>query len=234
MPIVSFVRVEIWSDVVCPWCYIGKRRFEKALSNLRAKGVNDTIEVVFRSYQLDPTAPVGTATPVVEAYAKKFGGRERAEQILQHVTSVAAADDIEFNMDIAVRANTVQAHRALHWALTTADGHGPAAQNTLKEHLLAAYFTHGRNVGDVDVIAACATDAGLDGSALRAWLDTDDGKNEVIADIEAAMAREITGVPAFVVNDQFLIPGAQDVDVFVNVLERILTKSREDASSESL
>ena len=226
MPIVSFVRVEIWSDVVCPWCYIGKRRFEKALSNLRAKGVNDTIEVVFRAYQLDPTAPVGSPTPVVDAYAKKFGGRERAEQILNHVTSVAAGDEIAFNMDVAVRANTVQAHRALHWALTIAHGAGTTAQGDLKERLLAAYFTHGQDVGDVDVIAQCATECGLDGAALREWLDTDDGKDAVIADIEAAMSREITGVPAFVVNDQFLIPGAQDVDVFVNVLERIIEKSR--------
>ena len=109
---------------MCPWCYIGKRRFEKAVAVLREKGVTEPIEVTYRAYQLDPTAPTGAGTPVRDAYAKKFGGRERAEQILGHVTKVASADGIEFRMDIALRANTLLAHRALHFAL----GCGPAAQ----------------------------------------------------------------------------------------------------------
>lgn len=220
-PIVAPVRVEIWSDVVCPWCYIGKRRFDNAVRQLRDKGVTEPIDVVFKSYQLDPTAPAGQTSPVVESYAKKFGGRERAEQILNHVTKVAAADDIEFNMDIALRANTILSHRALHWAL---EGHGPAVQATFKERLMKAYFTDGLNVGDPDVVASCATDCGLDGPALRAWLDTDEGNDAVRSDLQGAAMREITAVPSFVINDQFLIPGAQDVDVFVNVIERIMSK----------
>ncbi len=107
------MRVEIWSDVVCPWCFIGKRRFDNALQQLKDKGVTEPIEVVYKSFQLDPTAPVDQAMPVVDAYAKKFGGQERAQQILAHVTKIAAADDITFNMEIAVRANTLLAHRAL-------------------------------------------------------------------------------------------------------------------------
>lgn len=224
MPIVSSVRVEVWSDVVCPWCYIGKQRFDKALAVLRDKGVTDPIEVVYRSYQLDPTAPVGSPTPVVDAYAKKFGGRERAEQILSHVTRVAAEDGIEFNMDIALRANTVVAHRALHWALAVCEGCGPDTQARMKTSLLAAYFTEGRDVGDPDVVASRADAVGLDGAALRRWLDTDGGKHEVVADMRAAVEREVSGVPAFIINDAFLIPGAQDVDVFVNVLERIIAR----------
>lgn len=220
-PIVSSVKVEIWSDVVCPWCYIGKRRFESAVARLREKGVTDDIEVVYRSFQLDPTAPVASPTPVVDAYAKKFGGRERAEQILAHVTKVAAADDIMFNMDIAVRANTILAHRALAWALTT---HGPGIQNELKEELLAAYFTRGLDVGDTDVISDCAARIGLNSADLRSWLDSDSGNDEVRADFEGAAAREITAVPSFVIDDRYLIPGAQDVEVFVNVLERVLSK----------
>lgn len=223
--IVAPVRVEIWSDVVCPWCYIGKRRFEKAVAILRDKGVTEPIEVVYRSYQLDPTAPVGSPTPVATAYAKKFGGQERAEQILAHVTRVAADDGITFDMASALRANTVLAHRALHWALTECEGAGPDAQSRLKEVLLAAYFTEGRDVGDPDTIAACAQSIGLDGAALRTWLDGDGGKNEVVADMRAAIDREISGVPAFVINDAFLVPGAQDAEVFVNVLERIIERS---------
>lgn len=226
MSIVSLVRVEIWSDVVCPWCYIGKRRFEKAVALLRDKGVTDPIDVVYRSYQLDPTAPIGAATPVADAYAKKFGGRERAEQILAHVTRVAAEDGITFDMGSALRANTVLAHRALHWALSECEGAGPETQARLKEALLAAYFSEGRDVGDPDTIATCATSIGLDGTELRSWLDGDGGKAEVAADMRAGVEREISGVPAFVIDDAFLVPGAQDTDVFVNVLERIIERSK--------
>ena len=216
------MRVEIWSDVVCPWCFIGKRRFDKAVAELRLAGVTEPIEIVYKAFQLDPTAPVGDPQPVVDGYAKKFGGRERAEQILQHVTSVAAADDITFNMDIALRANTILAHRSLHWALTQ---HGPLVQAQFKERLLSAYFTEGRDVGDADTIAFCANDIGLDAVALRTWLDSDEGYSEVQADLQGAAAREITAVPSFVIDDRFLIPGAQDVEVFVNVLQRALTRT---------
>lgn len=215
------MRVEIWSDVVCPWCYIGKRRFEKAVAVLREKGVTEPIEVTYRAYQLDPTAPAGASTPVRDAYAKKFGGRERAEQILGHVTKVAAADGIEFRMDIALRANTVLAHRALHRALETG---GPALQESLKERLLRAYFTEGLDVGDAATVARCAGEVGMDADDLAAWLDGDGGKAEVVADLRGAMDREISAVPTFVIDDRFMVPGAQDVDVFVNVLERVLAK----------
>ena len=224
MPIVSPVRVDVWSDVVCPWCFIGKRRFDRAVAILREKGVTAPIEVVYRAYQLDPTAPVADPTPVPDAYAKKFGGRDRAEQILAHVTGIAAAEGIEFRMHEALRANTTLAHRALHWSLAVATGAGPDAQARLKESLLSAYFTEGRDVGDADVIARCADRAGLDGSALRTWLDGDGGKLEVVSDLRGAMDREITGVPAFVIDDAFLVPGAQDTETFVNVIERILAR----------
>ena len=206
---------------MCPWCYIGKRRFEKAVEALRARGIDEPVDVVWRSYQLDPTAPAGTTTPAVDAYARKFGGRERAEQIIGHVSGVAAGDGIEFRMDRALRANTVLCHRALHWAL---DEHGETAQGALKERLLRAYFTDGLDVGDADVIASCATETGLDGAALRLWLDTDGGKAQVAADFEAAINLEISGVPAFLIDGRYMVPGAQDVDVFVNVFERILSR----------
>ena len=163
----SLVNVEIWSDVVCPWCFIGKRRFEAAVARLREKGVTEPINVVFRAYQLDPTAPVGAPTPVVDAYAKKFGGTERAIQILNHVTKVAAGDNIEFNMDIAVRANTILCHRALHWALVT---YGATQQNDLKEALLRAYFTDGKDVGNIATVLECATEVGLDATHLEIFL----------------------------------------------------------------
>ena len=214
------MKVEIWSDVVCPWCYIGKRRFEKALELLRAEGISEPVEVVWRAFQLDPTAPVGNPTPAADAYARKFGGPEVAARILEKVTDAAAQDGIEFRMDIALRANTVTAHRALHWALETG---GTEAQGVLKERLLKAYFTDGLDVGSVDVIARCATETGLDGEALLAWLLTDAGKEAVVADLQGAMDREISAVPSFVINDRFLVPGAQEPDTFLLVLKRALT-----------
>jgi predicted DsbA family dithiol-disulfide isomerase len=219
--IVAPMQVEIWSDVVCPWCFIGKVRFDKAVTILREKGITEPIDVVFRAYQLDPTAPIGAPTPVEDAYAKKFGGRERAQQILQHVTNVAAEDGIQFNMDIALRANTIQCHRALHWALTTL---GAESQIKLKERLLKAYFTDGLDVGDTEVIVQCAGECGFDAHALNEWLIAGNGINEVQADLQGAAMREITAVPSFVINDQFLIPGAQDPEVFVNVIEKILSR----------
>ena len=215
------MRVEIWSDVVCPWCYIGKRRFEKAVSRLRADGITEPIEVVYRSYQLDPTAPIGSPTPARDAYAKKFGSPEMADQIFAKVTSVAAGEGIEFRMDRALRANTVPSHRALHWALSL---HGEQAQSALKERLLAAYFTDGLDVGSADVLARCADETGLPGEELRSWLDTDAGNAEVVADMRGAIEREISAVPTFVIDDRFMVPGAQEVDTFVNVLTRVLNR----------
>jgi predicted DsbA family dithiol-disulfide isomerase len=170
---------------------------------------------------LDPTAPIGAPTPVVDAYAKKFGGQERAEQILNHVTKVAAEDDIEFNMDIALRANTILAHRALHWSHSV---YGPDIQAKYKESLLLAYFTNGLDVGDPRVLASAASEIGLDGDTLLIWLDTNEGMSEVLDDFAAAQSRDIMAVPSFVIDDRFLIPGAQDVDVFVNVIERALSR----------
>lgn len=217
----SLVNVEIWSDVVCPWCFIGKRRFEAAVARLREKGVTEPINVVFRAYQLDPTAPVGTPTPVVDAYAKKFGGTERAIQILNHVTKVAAGDNIEFNMDIALRANTILCHRALHWALET---YGSTHQNNFKEALLRAYFTDGKDVGNITTVLECATEVGLDATQLENFLNSNNGLQEVQQDFQAAIDMEISGVPCFVIDGRYMIPGAQDVDVFEQVLERVLSK----------
>jgi predicted DsbA family dithiol-disulfide isomerase len=209
------VTVEIWSDVVCPWCYIGKRRFEKAVEQLRD---DVQFEVVFRPYQLDPTASPGKAAPVREAYAKKFGGPERADQILAQVTSVAAAEGIEFHMEKALRANTLLAHRLL-W-LAEATGH----QYALKERLLQAYFVDGLNVGDPDVLAGCAADVGMPADRVRDFLESDDGTAEVAAQLAFAADAEISAVPTFVIDGKWAIPGAQDPDTFVKVIHRLLER----------
>lgn len=209
------VSVEVWSDVVCPWCYIGKRRFETAVAQLHDEV---QFEIVYRAYQLDPTASPGTTGPVKEAYAKKFGGPERAEQIIGHVSSVAAEEGLDFRMDLALRANTLLAHRLL-W-LAEGSGH----QYALKERLLKAYFVDGLNVGDPDVLADCAADVGMARDGVRAFLDSDDGVAEVQAQLRFAAEAEITAVPTFVLDGKWAIPGAQDADTFVNVVRRLLDR----------
>ncbi len=209
------IEVEIWSDVVCPWCYIGKRRFESAVA---AVADEIDVDVVFRPYQLDPTASPGKAGPVLDAYAKKFGGPERARQIIEHVTAVAAESGIEFRMDRALRANTLLAHRLLWLAQAT---HQQAA---MKERLLQAYFIDGLDIGDPEVLATCANDVGLDHDRVLAFLDSDDGLAEVRDELRLASELEITAVPTFVFDGTWMVPGAQDPDTFVQVLRHVVAK----------
>jgi predicted DsbA family dithiol-disulfide isomerase len=219
------MQVEIWSDVVCPWCYIGKRRFETALAHVSARRDTSSIEIVFRPYQLDPTARPGQSQPVVEAYAKKFGGPERAEQIIGHVTSVAAADGIEFRMDRSLRANTLLAHRLLSFAEQRGDQVGDTShhdQIALKERLLQAYFTDGLDIGDAAVLADCAAAVGLDRAEVLEFLSGDGGHAEVMEELAIAAANGITAVPTFVFNGEWGLPGAQDIELFERVLDKLL------------
>jgi predicted DsbA family dithiol-disulfide isomerase len=220
--IVASMRIEIFSDVICPWCFIGKRRFETAISRLRDRGVDVQVDYMFRPFQLDPTAPTDSPTPAKDAYAKKFGGSERATEILDHVTSVAAQDNISFNMDIAVRANTFLAHRLLSYALKQ---HGAAAQIALKERIMDAYFTDGKNIGDIDVLADCAESAGIDRIEAHTFLSGDELVDEVRSEIAEAAEYGVTAVPTFIINGQWSVPGAQDVEMFERIIERILEKA---------
>jgi predicted DsbA family dithiol-disulfide isomerase len=218
------VLVEVWSDVVCPWCYIGKRRFEEAQRRLSEDAeFDDEIEVVYRPYQLDPRAAPGTTMPVAEAYARKFGGPEAAAQIIDHITGVAAGEGLEFRLDRAQRANTRDAHRLLWYA----HEHGPAgSQARLKERLLRAYFVDGQNVGDPDVLIAAATAAGLSPDDARRVLDEDEGAAELDESLRFAAEAGITAVPTYVLAERWSIPGAQDPDTFVQVIKRLVARDR--------
>ena len=211
------LTVEIWSDVVCPWCYIGKRRFDRALETLRTGDDPIEVDVVYRAYQLDPTAPKDRSTPVREGYAKKFGGPERADAIIEHLTRTAAEDGLDFRFDIAQRSNTLLAHRLLWWAGTR----GETLQHQLKETLLDAYFVRGLHIGDVDVLAELSAPIlGLTPSEVRTFLESDDGVGEVNQELAMAASHGITGVPTYVIAGQWSIPGAQDSDTFERVLRR--------------
>ncbi|TSA51533.1 MAG: DsbA family oxidoreductase [Actinobacteria bacterium] len=216
------MRVIIFSDVVCPWCYIGKRRLDKAVANLRARGVEVDIDISYKPYQLDPTAPVGQSMPVIEAYAKKFGGIAKAQQILDHVTNIAAQDEIVFNMDIALRANTLLAHRLL--VLAERD-FGNTVQAQLKERIMQSYFTDGDDIANIGVLAKCAADAGIDLDRATSFLLSDECVDDVQESLQIAAENGITAVPTFIFNDQWSVPGAQDVEMFERVIQRLSERS---------
>lgn len=215
------MQVEVVSDVVCPWCYIGKRRFERALTRLHDDGVTLDLQLSYRAYQLDPTAPSNAPVPVREAYAKKFGGVQRADEILANVTAVAAHEGITFHMDRALRANTMRAHRLLK--LVEIDA--PDLQAAVNESVMQAYFTDGLDISHVDVLAECARVAGFTSPSLEEHLTTSDALNPVVQAVEADLhwsrERDVTAVPTFVINDSFAVPGAQDTDTFVRLLRKI-------------
>lgn len=219
------IRVEIWSDVVCPWCYIGKRRFERAIESLTTgpDAVSADFEIAYRAYQLDPTAPKDGSTPVRDAYARKFGGSERADAIIANLTETAAADGLEFRMDIALRSNTILAHRLLWFAETRL---GTDAQHRLKERFLRAYFMEGRNVGAADTLVEIATEVlAVPADELTGFLASDEGVGEVAEQMATAVSHGITGVPTYVINGQWAIPGAQDSETFERVLRRAVERS---------
>jgi len=207
--------VEIYSDVVCPWCYIGKRRFEEAMAQYPRR---DEVTVVWKPFQLNPTAR-STGTPVVEAYAKKFGGLEQAQRIIATVTDTAASVGLEFHMDRALQANTLDAHRLIAFAH---DVGGSALQGAMNERLLLAYFTQGRNVGEHAELAALAAEVGMDRSQVMEFLVGDEGLSEVRAEIAEAAERDITAVPTFVFDGKWSVPGAQEPDTFLRVLGKLM------------
>ncbi len=209
------MRIDIWSDVVCPWCYIGKRRLEKALAGFEHA---DDVEVVWHSFQLDPGAPRESVESVPEMLGRKYGGGpEAGRQMVDRTEAVAAEAGLIFRLHQAQRANTVDAHRLLHLALETG---GPDLQGRLKERLLAAYFTETANVADHVVLRTAAGEAGLDPARVDAVLASDEYAADVQADIDRAHAFGATGVPFFVVDEKYGVSGAQPVEVFDQVLRQ--------------
>jgi predicted DsbA family dithiol-disulfide isomerase len=213
--IVAPVQVEIFSDVVCPWCYIGKTRFDEALRRLD----NDGISVTYSPYQLDPTAPLDRTTPVLEAYAKKFGGPEKARAIIDHVSATAAQDGLIFAMDRALRANTRLAHRLL---LAAGDTANADAQQVLYGMLFRGYFSEGADIANRETLRAYAAHAGLEEATIAAALDGDHYDAMLAEGLQRAAALGITAVPTFVIDERWSIPGAQDVEFFERTLARLL------------
>jgi len=209
--------VEIWSDVVCPWCYVGKRRFEAALDRLPQR---DEVRVVWRSFELDPHAPRSREQPQDEHLAAKYGMTlEHARALNAQMTELAAHEGLEYHLDRARGGNTFDAHRLIHL------GSARGLQEPVMERLMRGYFTEGEPIGDHDALVRLAADAGLDPEDARATLDSDAYTQEVRADEELARRIGIQGVPYFVLNRRFGVSGAQPADVLVQAFERALQEA---------
>ncbi len=215
------VRIEIWSDVVCPWCYIGKRRLETAVES---SGHRDDIEIVYRSFQLDPASPRVPEESVVEHLGAKYGGGpEAGRRMVEQVEAVAAEEGLLFRLGEAQRVNTVDSHRLLHLAL--AEG-GPSLQYALKEELLAAYFLRAENVADHDLLRRTAQKVGLDPARVDQVLGSNEYADAVETDIREAAALGANGVPFFVIDRKYGVSGAQPADTFTQVIERAWSESQ--------
>jgi len=211
------MRVEIWSDVVCPWCYIGKRRFEAALVEFEHR---DEVDVTWRSFQLDPSAPITVQGDPLDRLATKYGmSRADAERAQERVTANAAQEGLEFHLERARSGNTFDAHRLLHHAL------GARKQPALKERLLAGYFTEGEAVGEPEVLTRLATEVGLDELTVREVLATDAFAAEVRQDEQEARRLGISGVPFFVVDRAYGISGAQPPALILSTLDQAWSDS---------
>lgn len=214
------MRIEVWSDVVCPWCYIGKRHLESALD---AFAHEDAVEVVYRSFELDPSAPQVPVETTVESLAKKFGTDVAgARELMTRADGAAADAGLEFHHADAPHSRTVDAHRLLHLALEEG---GAELQGQVKERLLAAYFGAGESMGDHDVLRRVAVDAGLDPARVDEVLASEEFLDAVHADIDQARTYGASGVPFFVVDQRYAVSGAQPTEVFTQLLERAWTES---------
>ena len=206
------VQIEVWSDVVCPWCYIGKRRLETALERFPHR---DQVEVVWRSFQLDPSVPEGETFPTLPALAAKYGRSVEAMRGMQaRVEEVAACEGLDYHLADGVSGNTLRAHELLHLAAE----HGLAGR--LKERLLHAHFEEGRSVFDVESLVPFAVEVGLAEQEVRAALAGRRYLAAVHQDAATAQALGATGVPFFVVDRRYGAAGAQPAELLLSLLER--------------
>ena len=209
------LKVDVWSDVQCPWCYIGKRKFEDGVTR---SGVE--VEVEYHSFELAPDTPIDyEGTPVDYLSAKYRVSREQAQGMVDRVVGIAAEVGLDYDYDHIHQTNTVLAHELLHLA----KAHGK--QGELKERLLRAYFVEGRHVGRADDLADLAADVGLDRDEVLAALADHRYLADVKADMAQATAYGITGVPFYVVDGRYGVSGAQDAAVFAQVLTQVAQES---------
>jgi len=209
------VDIEIFSDVVCPWCWIGERKLLAALKDFTGAPVN----LRWRAFQLDPSA-TSEGTPLVDWLAGRYGGEATARRMFSQVTAVASTVGLELNFDQAIAANTLDAHRLIWWSASLpGDGH-----RLMVDALHKAHFTDGRDLGSIDDLVAVAVSLGHDPSVVREFLESPGGLEEVQQELETGREYGITGVPTFIFAGKYAISGAQDPETIREVLDEVVRR----------
>ncbi|WP_114752648.1 DsbA family oxidoreductase [Pleomorphovibrio marinus] len=205
------MKIEIWSDVVCPFCYIGKRRLEKAIGEM---GLENEVELIWKSFLLDPQAPAETSGSSLEYLSRKKGwSMEQTLEMTDRVTGIAAEEGLVFNMQDTKHANTLQAHRLIQLAKEK------RLANEMEERLFKAYFTEGKNIGDLEVLKALGAEVGIEESVLQHFLAEKDAfRDKVEADLYEGRQIGVTAVPFFVIDEKYAISGAQPTELFMKAL----------------
>jgi len=220
------MKVEVWSDVMCPFCYIGKKKFESALEKFSGK---KNIELTWKSYQLDPSIKNGE-TPDYKEYLSKRKGMSLSHvtQMLQQVTEMAKGAGLTFHLDKAVIANSFDAHRLSHLALIQ------GKQNQVEELLFAAHFIEGKDISNHTILIEIAARAGIDSVLVKEMLDGKKFAKEVLADVNEAQQLGIQGVPFFVFNRKYAVSGAQPASSFLQVLEKSYAEWEKESPTSAL
>ncbi|MBB4805503.1 putative DsbA family dithiol-disulfide isomerase [Chryseobacterium defluvii] len=206
------MKIEIWSDVMCPFCYIGKHNFEKALQNL---SFEDKVDVEWKSFQLDPSLKPSEIQDTLSYFKDKKGFPEnRSVQMINHVTQLGKQAGIDFDFENALITNTFSAHQLLHLSKIY------HLSSETEEALFKAHFVDGENIADIGFLISLAEKLGIDGEEAKQVLTSDRFHEEVKQDISEATNNEITGVPFFVLDGKYAVSGAQPVEVFENALQQ--------------
>lgn len=220
------IKIDVWSDIACPWCYIGKRNLENGLAATAADPDAPRVEVTFHSYELSPDTPADFDGDEIDFLAKHKGmPAAQVQQMLERVTGVAAEAGLEYRFDLLQHTNTLKAHELLHFAKEQ------GRQLEVAERLMSAYFTEGRHVGRVDDLVALAAEAGLDADAARDALESGRFAEAVQADKAQAAAYGINGVPFFVIDGKYGVSGAQPAEAFSQIVRQIWSESRDGAAA---
>lgn len=220
----STLPIDVWSDIACPWCYIGKRNLDAALALLHDSDAVDpnAVTVDFHSYLLAPDTPPETDAPEIDFLVQSKGmPADQVRQMFAHVTQVAADSGLHYDFDIARHANTRKAHELLHYAKSV------GRQADMAERLFAAHFTEGKRLGDVNELTDLAAEIGLDRDDVENALRTGTYANVVDADLDQASAYGISGVPFFVIDGRYGISGAQPPEVLAQVIGQVLSERAE-------
>lgn len=214
------MQIEVWSDVICPWCYIGKRKLEMALARFPHW---ESVQVVWRSFELDPNTPRNPIGTLNEMLAEKYQvSLQEAESMNERVSQAAKEVGLTYHLESARPGNTFNAHRLLHYAASR------QLDDVASERLMRGYFSESLPVGDIDALAKLAPEFGISEQEARAVLESDDYAEAVRADQARAADFGITGVPCFVIDERIVIAGAQPVEVFADTLRQAWQESQDE------